>query len=97
MLDGNVNLKRRVGLARVGEYKGYGVNYTHYSGNYNHDRVGSSQTWYLRFIREGNEIRNRVATSFRGKQGRGKNGRLLTTRIDNADKPLRDIGVDIGY
>ncbi len=97
MLDGSPTLKQRIGLVRAGEYVGYGKNYTHYSGNYNHDRVGSSQTWYLRFIREGNEIRTRVARRLRGKQVRGKNGRLLTTRIDNADKPLRYIGVYIGY
>lgn len=95
MLDGNVNLKRRVGLARVGEYKGYGVNYTHYSDNYKHDRVGSSQTWYLRFIREGKQVRTRIARRLRGEQVRGKNGVFNIIDTDML-KRLRYIGIYIG-
>lgn len=97
MLDGSASLKKRVGLARAGDYVGHGKNYTHYSGNYSHDRVGDSQTWYLRFIREGNQIRTRIARRLRGEQVRGKNGRISVKNIPNAKKPLRYIGVYIGY
>lgn len=97
MLDGSSSVKRRVGLARVGPFDGHGKNYTHYSGNYNQERVGSSQTWYLRMIREGDLIKTRIARRLRGEQVRGRNGSIYTYDISNAKKPLKYIGVYIGY
>src|SRR5699024_4915776 len=51
----------------------------------------------LRFIREGDLIRTRIARRLRGEQVRGKNERIYTYDIPDAAKRLKYIGVYIGY
>lgn len=95
MIDGNVYQHKRAALIRVGEYKGYGVNYTRYSGNYSFTGWAQPQNMYLRMVRQGNVFKTRIARMVDGVQ---KNGRNDSIRVDDPDllRDLKYIGIYIG-